>query len=85
MIPDCPGRFCFHFMPAGTRFAKGVFENIEDASTSSNAIALFDMCGCSFGRCCRESKDVAHADWYEPHEPNLEKAGLPHNYYLTRE
>jgi len=85
MIPDCPGRFCFHFLPAGTHFVDGVFEKLQEALSAANAVAPRDMCSCSFGRCRRESKDAAHTDWYEPHEPNLEKAGLPRDHFIAQE
>ena len=39
-------------------------------------------CGCPFGLCKR--LDVIHGehDFYEPHEPNLERASLPWFYFI---
>ena len=41
-----------------------------------------EACGCPFGLCTR--LDAAHGerDFYEPHEPNLELAGLPWFYFI---
>jgi hypothetical protein len=44
-----------------------------------------DGCACPFGRCTRLDPPSGDADFYEPHVPNLERAGLPKFYFATLE
>jgi len=41
-----------------------------------------DHCGWSAGRCTRGGLG-GDEDWYEPHEPELEGAGLPWFYFIA--
>jgi hypothetical protein len=86
LIPDCPKHFCFFFRPAGTHHHDGLFNSVEEALRAPYTVALCDECGSGvFGPCRRETRNPAHYDWYEPHEPNLDKAGLPHDHFLSVE
>jgi hypothetical protein len=40
------------------------------------------QCGKTFGLCIREDASHSQKDWYEPNEPELEKAGLPWFYFI---
>lgn len=80
-----PGRFCFHFLSTCAHFVRGAFDSLDDGLAAANAVAMRDMCGCSCGPCRRDTKEAAHTDWYEPHEPNLEKTGLPHDHPVVVE
>jgi len=79
----CPEQFCFHWLEKGSRFAAGLHKNLEDAlhHTVQQDVA---RCGCSFGICTRMSPAEGDHDWYEPHEPRLERAGLPWFYFIPR-
>ena len=39
-------------------------------------------CGCPFGLCTRLDSERGKHDFYEPHEPNLARAGLPWFYFI---
>lgn len=39
-------------------------------------------CGCPFGLCARLGGERGGRDFYEPHEPNLERADLPWFYFI---
>jgi hypothetical protein len=42
-------------------------------------------CDCPFGRCTRLDPVTGDADFYEPHQSRLERAGLPWFYFVTLE
>ncbi len=42
-----------------------------------------EACGCPFGLCKRLDAENGERDFYEPHEPNLERAGLPWFYFIA--
>jgi hypothetical protein len=86
--PDvCPREFCFHWVapggkaqPPGRRYASSQ-EALRD---SMNWPVWRDGgCACQFGRCVRLDPSTGDADFYEPHEPKLEQAGLPWFYFTT--
>jgi hypothetical protein len=41
------------------------------------------QCGSPFGICTRYDAEQGDYDWYEPHEPNLDEAGLPWFYFIA--
>ena len=41
------------------------------------------QCRRTFGLCIREDAISSQKDWYEPSEPELEKAGLPWFYFIA--
>ena len=41
-----------------------------------------EACGSPFGLCRRLDAGHGERDFYEPHEPNLERAGLPWFYFI---
>lgn len=84
-IPKCPRRYRFMFQEAGTRSAPGFYDSFEDALRGANVVALRDRCGCWLERCRRWTKDGNDKDWYEPHEPNLDRAGFSHERFMTAE
>lgn len=77
----CPRQFCFHFVRAGARFAPGLHRRLDEAVTAADVVAG-DQCGWSGGRCVRLGVAGADGDWYEPHEPELERAGLPWFFFI---
>ena len=79
-IPNCPLHFCFDFLPKGSSYAVGLFDNLEDAIAASTELASEDMCGCR-NPCQRLTKNSKDIDWYEPHERNLDKAGLSYDHF----
>ncbi|MDY7226827.1 hypothetical protein [Hyalangium rubrum] len=78
----CPRTFCFHFQPAGSRVAPGLHENVDAALKQALPISE-DQCGCSFGVCTRLDALKGDRDWYEPNEPELERAGLPWSFFMA--
>ena len=77
----CPGHYCFFWRKAGTKFAAGLHDNLEAAIEAAVEVTE-DRCGCSFGTCLRLEPAAENRDWYEPHEPNLEAAGLPWFFFI---
>jgi predicted adenine nucleotide alpha hydrolase (AANH) superfamily ATPase len=59
--------------------------NFEDALKNSKLVEQ-SYCGCSFGICNRneECTDPNALDYYEPHEVQLEKDGLPWFYFVNQ-
>lgn len=72
------------FLPAGSHFAPESYTDLDEALANANVAVIHDQCGCTFGRCQRWSKNTDDNDWYEPHEPNLERAGLGHDHFLQK-
>lgn len=77
----CPRAFCFHYVSAGSSFAPGGYTDVEAALRATRPTAD-GHCGCSFGLCTRLGAPGADADWYEPDEPALERAGLPWFFFI---
>lgn len=77
----CPKDYCFHWLPAGSRFAPGVHDSLEEAFSRVQPV-LTDQCGCTLGRCVRLDPVNGDGDWYEPCEPRLHQDGLPWFYFI---
>lgn len=45
--------------------------------------SIAEGCRNPFGRCSRLDPDTGDGDYYEPHEPNLEEAGLPWFHFIA--
>lgn len=61
-----------------------VFSDIKKAIKVADRAkpAKDGYCGCAFGDCIRTKNKSTNKDWYEPNEPELERNGLPLDYYL---
>src|SRR5262245_52812435 len=79
---ECPKEFCFFWVKRGSRFAKGLDNDLEEALNHA-ALMQGDQCGCSFGICRRLDPINGNKDWYEPNEVKLEEAGLPWFYFIS--
>jgi hypothetical protein len=79
---ECPGKFCFFWLERGSRFAKGLYNDLDEA-LNHTAIVQDNQCGCSFGICRRLDPGSSNKDWYEPNEVRLEEAGLPWFYFIS--
>ncbi|MBN9117755.1 MAG: hypothetical protein J0I06_01050 [Planctomycetes bacterium] len=83
----CPEEFCFHWVSAGGRASPPGREYASRAEMFRDAanwpVWPEGGCGCGFGVCRRARPGEAATDWYEPHEPRLEAAGLPWFYFTT--
>jgi|GEM_PF-1714413 len=77
----CPHHFCFSWHEANTYAAPGTYTSLEAALAAAEFVSEAG-CGCSFGRCLRLDFEPGDKDWYEPHEPALERAGLPWFYFI---
>lgn len=44
-----------------------------------------NRCSETFGPCLRLDMNENYQDWYEPCEPELEKDGLPWNYFINED
>ncbi len=88
--PDvCPRQYCFHWVvpggkaaPPGRRYASSL-EALKDSVNWS--VWPEGGCACSLGRCTRLDTATGDADFYEAHDLNLERAGLPWFYFATVE
>ena len=81
---ECPRRFCFFWVPAGGKkdLSGRLYESVEEAFREAKFVTFTSGgCGCSFGVCSRSGEPGSGKDWYEPCEPELDKAGLPHHYF----
>jgi hypothetical protein len=87
----CPKHYCFHWLEKGDYIAKGLHNNLKVSSNHFEKV-IEGGCGNSFGLCLRDEQlkviKIANDDpWirdrYEPCEPALNAAGLPHNYFLA--
>jgi hypothetical protein len=88
--PDiCPREYCFHWVVPGGKASppeRRYASSLEALRDSVNWPVWPDGgCACSFGRCIRLDPATGEADYYEPHEWNLERAGLPWFYFATLE
>jgi hypothetical protein len=85
----CPREFCFLWVCAGGRadLSGKEYDSAQEAIAAAKRGTLFPEGGCgSFaGTCTRQDAENGVADMYEPHEPNLKKAGLPWFYFTDRE
>ena len=79
----CPRRFCFNFVPAGSRWAPGPHKSVEEALRHSQPVPE-DQCGSLFGVCTRLDPVNGDRDWYEPDEPALRQAGLPEDFFVAK-
>jgi len=77
----CPRDFCFHWEEEGWAAARGCYSSQAEALQNMQPV-LVSGCGCGFGRCTRVWGSEGSRDWYEPHEPMLEGAGLPWFYFI---
>ncbi|WAS97983.1 hypothetical protein [Nannocystis punicea] len=84
----CPEQYCFHWEPPGSfaNMSGRVYASLADALADVDAFVSFPDggCGCIFGPCNRLSRTPGAKDMYEPHEPALERDGLPW-FYFARE
>jgi len=73
----CSEKYCFNWEVPGGRSSPGLHNNLATA-LSKSVLVSESGCGWSQGTCIRDSKKLGEgtADYYEPHEPNLRKAGL---------
>jgi hypothetical protein len=85
----CPQEYCFHWVvpggkasPPGRRYTSSL-EALEDSVNWP--VWPEGGCACSFGRCTRLDAATGEADFYEAHEWNLERVGLPWFYFATLE
>ncbi len=78
---QCPEEFCFHWAPKGAFVAPGLHSSLAQAMKAAMPVGE-GQCVCSFGLCKRLYPDPGSHDWYEPHEPNLERHGLPWFYFI---
>jgi len=76
---ECPRRFCFLFAKDGDLVAPGLQATVETALASAVPVQG-DHCRWTLGRCSRLGFGDKH-DFYEPNEPELERAGLPIAYF----
>jgi hypothetical protein len=89
--PDvCPEEFCFHYAPGGfiVDLTGNRYRNREEALKAIFVVGTqFEEAGCAcyFGRCLRDPRGGGEKDYYEPHEPNLRRAGLPKIYFISSE
>ncbi|EGO64681.1 hypothetical protein [Acetonema longum] len=79
---ECPKEFCFFWCEKNSSFAPGLYTNLEEAMQAAK-IVHESFCSCSFGICLRNPLRQGERDRYEPHEPNLDAAGLPHFYFIS--
>lgn len=85
---ECPQRFCFFWVPrGGWKDVSGrVYKSLEEALRDGTWVTYEEgACGCSFGVCSRSGEPGEARDWYEPCEPELDRAGLPHDYFRSSE
>ncbi len=78
----CPQEFCWFWQRAGSRLAPGLYLNLEEALQVVTPVAE-GGCGWMRGLCTRLDPIHGDQDWYEPHEPRLEAAGLPWFYFIA--
>ena len=81
----CPEKYCFHWVSIEDKHLPYLYKNIYRAYKTSNKTRPVKKgyCGCSFGVCARLDIEKNNKDWYEPHEPQLEKNGLSHNHFIN--
>lgn len=83
----CPEEFCLHWVSAGGRTSPPGRVYASRAEMFSDAenwpVWPEGGCGCGFGACRRLRPDESGTDWYEPHEPRLDAAGLPWFYFTV--
>ncbi len=77
----CPQEFCFNWRSPGSLVALGLHEDVE-AALSALVPVTEGHCGWTLGLCTRLDSKDNDRDYYEPHEPNLERAGLPWFYFI---
>jgi hypothetical protein len=78
---ECPEAFCFHWAPAGSGVAVGVYSDAREA-LEHLATVREGTCACSLGPCRRLHPHSGLPDRYEPSEPTLEQHGLPWFYFI---
>jgi hypothetical protein len=78
---ECPKQFCFHWAEKGSRLAEGFYCSLDEA-LNHMAFVQDDFCACTFGLCIRLDSINGDKDWYEPNEPELERASLPWFYFI---
>ena len=83
----CPEHYCFHWVtPGGKSSPPGrVYSSREEMFRDSVNWPEWPNggCGCTFGVCRLADPVAGTEDWYEPHEPRLERDGLPWFYFST--
>jgi hypothetical protein len=86
---QCPRGYCWHWVvPGGKASPPGRrYKSREEALRDSVNWPVWPEggCACPFGPCKRLDPATGDADFYEPHTPNLERAGLPRFYFVTLE
>jgi hypothetical protein len=85
-VEVCPGKYCFHWVePGGAADMTGrLHGSFEEALARRDEWTAFPQggCACKFGVCTRLDPVTGDYDWYEPHEPALERDGLPWFYFI---
>jgi hypothetical protein len=80
----CPERCCFNWVEQGDSFAPGFFPDLKSALSNVRR-AEVGHCGLvGFASCCRLPESPGDVDLYEPCEPELERAGLPWFFFVSR-
>jgi hypothetical protein len=79
----CPQHYCWHWIKAGSHFAPGFHDSLDEAWSETKPIAV-NSCEVTFnfGHCSRTGEENNIGDFYEPNEPALAKDGLPWFYFI---
>ncbi len=78
---ECPEEFCFNWAPEGSKVAIGVYSSLAESMKDLVPVSE-GTCVCPFGFCRRLYPHPSLGDYYEPHEPKLERHGLPWFYFI---
>jgi hypothetical protein len=78
----CPKEYCFFWTEEGDYFAPDLYGDLQEALNNTKEITR-SGCRCTFGKCVRNKDANGLKDWYEPCEPELEKAELPWFYFMS--
>lgn len=76
----CPRQFCFNWANSGDGYAPG-FHADEDAALAAAKPVSQSGCLRRFGVRSRENPAEGVGDHYEPCEPELDPAKLPHDWF----
>ncbi len=77
---ECPEEFCFNWAPKGSKVALGIYPSVAESLKALVPVSE-GTCVWSFGLCRRLYPHPGLCDHYEPHEPKLERHGLPWFYF----
>jgi hypothetical protein len=88
-LDRCPERYCFHWVTPGgcANISRRAYDSLADSFADHDAWVDFPEggCACDLGPCIRLSRAAGAKDWYEPHEPALERDGLPWFYFVREQ